>query len=455
MNKLLALLRALGERSPRGRMARGFLANVYDKGVITLVQLFSIPVLTAHWGSGGFGVWLMLVTVPTYVAMSDLGVATAAGVDINRATAAGKYDEALNSFQSAWAFISGMVILVGLVGAGVIAWFWMTGYTVAGPFSTREVAVALMCIVGYGIVLIQMSILAVVYRATHKFAQATTYSGTLFLIEGIALVSLAAAGCGIAAAACAYFCIRLAGYLHFAWNLKRREPWVRIGLSSATKAKLRELMNPSLAALALTFSTGLALQGAILTLGLVAGPAVVATFGAARTLTRAPLQFSGLVLRPSLPELTRAIAAGNRPLTARFTKLNVRVALIATLPMAIILGIYGRSIVNYMSGGHLHPSTALMTLLAAAAVVSATWMSFAAPLIAINRQGVFAFWYLGFCALVPLTPFIVNGSPDVWVGAAMLMSEVATGVVVFLRSRSLWQRDWIGQTPSVRSEGAT
>ena len=89
------LIETLLEATPIGRVLRGVAANLYDKGVVALLQLLNIPVLTHYWGADGFGVWLMLTTIPTYVAVSDIGLGTAAGVELTSLHAKGQLDRAL------------------------------------------------------------------------------------------------------------------------------------------------------------------------------------------------------------------------------------------------------------------------------------------------------------------------------------------------------------------------
>ena len=56
----------------------GTSANLVGKIWIVISQLISIPVLMSSFGKEGFGVWVMLSTLPTYLALSDIGLSAAA-----------------------------------------------------------------------------------------------------------------------------------------------------------------------------------------------------------------------------------------------------------------------------------------------------------------------------------------------------------------------------------------
>ena len=52
-------------------MALGLGANMMGKFWVIATQLVCVPVLTWKWGANGYGVWLMLTTVPSYVALTS------------------------------------------------------------------------------------------------------------------------------------------------------------------------------------------------------------------------------------------------------------------------------------------------------------------------------------------------------------------------------------------------
>lgn len=438
----MGLVRSLRESSPRGRLARGVLANVYDKAAVTLVQLLSISVLSRIWGAEAYGVWLMLLTVPTYIALSDLGLGTAAGVRLTQCAALGEYAQASRVFQSTIAFVMATVTLAAAAAVCFAVWYALEGRAV-GDLSANEIAVSIGLITVYSVILAQMSIVTVVYRATNKFAFAMTFSGTLILIEGGALASMALFGFRLSEIAFAYMLIRLAGYIGFVLYLKKVEPWVHVGVRDADGATIRELASPSAAALALTFANAVMLQGMTLALGASASPAVVAVFGAARTLSRMPLQLSGLVLRPSIVELTRAMTEGNQALQRRLTRVNVCFAIAATVPFGVTLILVGGALLKYMSGAELEAGPGLFAPLALASAFNAIWTALSAPLVAQNRQGEFSYAYL---VLSMLGVGFLLASP--WRGAgtaAMLMALIEASLMMVvgltaLRSRRVSQQ---------------
>ena len=433
MSRLLgamrALLSAVHDRGPKGRMARGILANVYDKGAVLLIQLLTIPVLTHAWSVDGYGIWLMLMTVPVYLALSDMGFGTAAGVLLTQSVARGEHDRAVAILQSTIAFVMATVSVAALAAIGFALWYWRNGRP-AGPFFAGEIALSVVFVTGYALVFVQMSILTVVWRATHKYAFAMTFAGTWILVEGMVLVMVALASGGIVIAAMAYFVTRLVGYFVFVQLLRRHESWVKIGVGLADRDLIRALVRPSLAALSLTGAMALSLQGVTLALGAVSGAASVAVFGAARTLSRAPLQLAGLLIRPSIPELTRALTEGNSQLSGRLNRINLGATLLTMLPLSLILINWGPKLVVIISGGKLAATTILFVFLTVAATANAIWSALATPLIAMNRQGEFSTAYLALTGLALCIVATWNNLTVVNASSIMAIPEVLTLVIV-------------------------
>ena len=182
-------------------------------------------------------------------------------------------------------------------------------------------------------------------------------------------------------------------------------------------------------------SGAVAIQGSIITLGVVSGPGVAAVFGGTRTIARAPLQLAGLITRPSLPELTRAQTAGDYKTVRRINLVNILVAVLATFPFAGILGLFGPELLYWVSRGQLSAPTSLFWLLAGATAANAVWMAAATPLIAENRQGSFSHIYLLLCGGVALTPLYSSDEALINLAAALFTAEAVCGVVVALALR--------------------
>lgn len=392
------------------RLASGTAANFLDKAAILAVQLAVIPVLNRHWGAGGYGSWLLLMTIPTYMALSDCGVGTAAGVEATRRVAAGDGDGANSMLQTTLAFtccIAGLAIAIAAI------------YGLA--FADTGLPILLACL--YAAAMVLMTLPATALQASGNYGLAQALTGLWVLVEGIVLVSVCSAGGTIAGAMLALLLARCVGLMLMLVAARVRAPWFNFSCKRASTAELAALLRPSLAALALTASGALLLQGMVLTLGWISGAAAVAVFGAARLLSRIPLQFTGLLARASQPELTRAHAALDPAAMQRLTRLNIGAGLLIGPVAVVVLSLAGPRLLALMSGGVLHGSWRLFLLLGLSASLNAIWTAAATSLLAINRQERFAYWALLLSAVAVAIPLLGWPEPALAAAVAMLLAD--------------------------------
>lgn len=402
-----------------------------------LIQLISVPLLTAAWGLDGFGLWLMISTIPAYLAMSDFGLATAAGIDITRAVARKDHPAALRAFQTIWLFITTVTCLVGVIVAlGLAIWIGLTTTEVTDGVARHDTAGAAAFLTLGAIFGTQMSILKATYQATHKYALGTLLIDLGIPLNGIAVISVALAGGGLMAAAAASAMVSAGMLMIYARVLTHLEPWCRIGVAHANRADLRRLLHPSLAAFALTAANSFGLHGVVLAIGWTMGPAAAAVFATARMLSRIPLQFAGLLARASLPELTRSLVNDNTSLTRRLMRVNVAATLAVMVPSLLVLVVGGPELLSYMSHGTMSAGHLFLALLALAALFNALWTTLGTQLMAENRQSEYAWVVLALYGLVALTPFIV-GEKMLFLLAAMVVTEMIIALkIIFLQKKS-------------------
>ncbi len=430
MLRRLSFLKNQGDISRR--LAKGFGANLLGKAGVAAVQLCLVPVLILSWGADGYGAWLMLTAVPTYILLTDFGMGNALAVDLTRALSRQDEAAARKALQSVWVFmclISAIVLTVA-VGA-VLLW---PGSAVVGAFPAMSYRIAIVLVVIESVAGLQQAVLRGVFHATHRYAMETFQQSLSIPVSGILVAIAALSGLGIIWAAASLVLVRSAMVVAYGVQLARLEPWSRLGWAAADRATFRRLMSPSLSALALSLSNALGVQGVLLTIGWTLGPAAAGLYGAARMLTRIPLQFSGLLVRASLPELTRSQEAGHAGLTRRLMRLNMRLTLATAVPAALALSVLGPGLLAWLSKGALIADHILFVLLGGAAAICAIWTTLAQPLVSLNRQGEFASFTMLCYALVALQPLVLGQTLVVAAGCALL-AEVAVLLMVWRKSK--------------------
>lgn len=418
------------------RLLKGVGANSLGKAWALLIQLISVPILTSSWGIESYGVWLMISTIPVYLSLSDFGLGTAAGVDMTTAMAREDRPAALRAFQSVWLFMTALTAVIAIcIVAGALYWGYHFESSNETIIAAKRIAYAIIFVTLASFLMIQVSIWKTAFQATHKYALGTVISDLASLLDGLAVISIAALGGDIVFAAIGMLGARIVSTAACYIVLSRLEPWCRPGLSMANGATIRRLTKPSLAALALTLANSLGLQGIVLSIGWTMGPTIAATFATTRMLTRIPLQFSTLLSRASIPELTRAQVEGHDDLTRKLMKANIVLALCSMIPFAIALYFWGPNLLSRLSHGTMATPPLAFALLGIAATLNSLWSTLGAKLLATNQQSAYSSLVLSLYAICAASPFIRNIDLFSILGLIAISEALVLIKIVTLRSK--------------------
>ncbi|VWX53047.1 lipopolysaccharide biosynthesis protein [Novosphingobium sp. 9U] len=377
------------------RVAAGIGMTVFDKLVIAGTQLLLVPVLASRWGLELYGQWLILATLPQFLSVSDFGFATAAGTRMTMAAARGDRAEAVHIFQSGWRAI--LVTSAGMIGL-VLLTAWCLPDAVFGPrpaAPVQDLRMALAVLGLYGVVAVQGSIVFAGFRAAQLFPVGAFWNAIVLLIENAALVVTVVAGGGIVAAASAWLVGRLVGLAGQNLLLRRKVPWLTIGLAQGSWSEARTLMAPAGAVMLMPIAQAVVLQGTALVVGAVAGQSAVPVFAAARTLSRVGMQLCWIVSTPLMPEFSAAAAREDRRAMAAMVLAVLLFSAGMVLPFALGFALFGDEAIALWTHGAIAAPAALVATMGLAIAAGGLWYPLSNLMLARDRQAQYTGWYLG------------------------------------------------------------
>ena len=381
------------------RIIAGTLAGYYGQFIQLAVQLVALPVFTAHWGLAGYGTWLILFTIPSSLALADLGLSAAGGSTMTAAAARGEFARA----RAIYASLRLITLTTGALIIGGIALVLL----VIRPHSLDFAAAAThghavetaWLLLGYGfLALINASPIAA-SLAADAYASTITIQQSIVLLEAICALAAAIFGAGPTGVAWAYFLARLAGTLALNLYVFTRAAWLQHVPWRIYPHELRKLIAPALAALVLPGAYTLIIQGAVVVIGWVSGPATVPAFTAVRTLSRTGLQFAFRLNFASMTRYTRLYAMQDRDAMDRLVLLNLIGTALFVVPAAVGILLLGQPIIAIWTHGLVHPSLLLLALMAAAMLLDAAWVPLSNLIMAINRHAGFTYFFVISAAL--------------------------------------------------------
>ena len=379
----------------RDRLIKGLGAQGYGQAVNILIQVVTVPLLIHAWGVTLYGEWLILSAIPVYLAMSDVGFTTAAQNDMTIAVGKGDRDAVFETFQSTW-------LLVLAVSLAVIA-----AVTVAVTTLPLDIWLNLANMSGAGVgwVLALLSLRVAVglqagliycgfhYRGSYGLGQSLLAS--MRLVELLFLAIVIIFGGDPVAAASALLAGCAVGAIAMRVILRRVDPDIEFGWQHARLATVKRLAPPALAFTAFPLGHALNVQGVVIVIGAVLGPAAVAVFATLRTLTRFGIQLVGSVNRIVQAEIAIAFGAGDTDLLRKLHHYACQAALWLSIAVAIGLAVFGAWIVRVWTDGAIEMQHGLFYLLLAVVIVNGLWHASLMLVYATNRHQRAALVYVG------------------------------------------------------------
>jgi O-antigen/teichoic acid export membrane protein len=415
------------------RIFAGVGANALSKVVVSATQLLSIGVLTVHWGLHVYSFWVLISTIPTFLAMGDFGLATAAGVKMTMARARGEENYVIEIFHSAClaVILSSVIFAIASVILSLLA--PVQGLGQGSGLSDFSLRLTVLLLLLYGLVIIQGSVIFSGFRCAGKFALGSFWNALVMLLESASMLLVVLLGGGPVLAASALLVGRIVGLAGQTVLLRSKVPWLTLGVGQATKAELRRLVRPALTAMILPLAQAVSLQGTAVVLGIAASPAAVPAFTTARTLSRIGLQACWLFNSALLPEASAAIAREDRRSLALMVLATAGLSSFLLIPLAILFAVFGRPAVALWTHNVVDVPAMLMSFMALSVVGGGFWFPLSNLILAANRHATYTPIY-AFLALIslPATYALSARYGAVGAGAAMALLDVVMLVIVLL-----------------------
>lgn len=428
-----------GPTEIRQRLIRGFSAAALEPLVTLLVQLGTVPLLLHGWGAAKYGDWLILSAIPSYLSMSDLGFGDASGSDMTARVAGGSRQEALNTFQSSWALLTAVSVLLLMVSCGLVSHIPWQHWLHLSSLSDAQAAWIVLILAGYVLVGQQIGVLESGFRCDGHFAFGASFASLVRLSEAVAGTIAGLATGYLAVVALTYLLVRMSGTLAYAAILRHKSPWLQMGVRHAKLDRIRELAAPAAGFVALPLGNALSVQGLTLVIGSVLGPVAVTAFSTMRTLSRLNFQALGIVARGMWPELSAAFGRGDLALARRLHRRAYQFGLASSLAGVGLLWLLGPLVYHaWIRNAVSLDSTCFHVLLAVCLANSLWYISSVVPMSANAHSGMALAYLITAAASAALSWVLVH--PLGLTGAALALLSidlVMCGLVLGISLRQL------------------
>jgi O-antigen/teichoic acid export membrane protein len=407
-------------------------SNAYAQATTIGIQLLSLPLFLSRWDVTTYGHWLILSAVPSYLAMADAGMITAAGNRMTMLIGEGDTRAANRMFQSALAFMLGVCALVMLLVAAALALWPFDAADARQSIPTIAILAATVAVTLFG------GLPEAVYKATHRYALGAALANTVRLFEWIGgLVGLWWCGDFVAVALGALL-PRAAFTAAMAWHAAFTTPDFEWGFADASVSEIRGCAGPAIAFMAFPAANALNFQGMTLVAASVLGPAATVVFNTYRTMARVTVQATATFSHALWPEFSRLYGqrdfAGLGALYRRSTWLGIALALVASA----VVYLAAPTVLAHWSRGQIDFVPTLMFASMAYAAVAGGWHVSRILLLSTNEHGALAWQFLAASALcVPIAWVMARSFGLIGIVFAMLGLELAMLLLCSYLSRRL------------------
>lgn len=414
------------------RLRKGVGAQGFSQAVNLFIRLAEVPLFLAFWDANRYGEWLMVATIPVYLAMADGGFTGSSQREMTMRAGAGDKVGALAVFQSTWVLL--LIVSGLLLATAALATFmlplakWLALSTMPG--STLPAVILMLAT--HVALSFQVGLIYGGYCCEGRYARGTFLMSVASLLDFAGLAVAVIAGGGPIEAAAGYLLGRILGLLLLIYDLPSVAPWLSFGAKFASKVQVARLIRPSLASMAFPLGDALNIQGMRLVVGLVLGPTAVTVFSSIRTLCRSAMRPIIVIARLTEPEIALAYGAERHDVVRNLFTRSCQITVWTVLTACVALWFGGELLFRAWTGGKIAIEPQLYAWLLLASAVNGLWYTALMVPFSTNRHGTISMFYsLGYgIGVLALSAIFMQAFQLAGAGFAILIGELAMAIIV-------------------------
>ena len=407
------------------RVFTNVVAGGYAQAVNVVVQFVTLPLFIKFWGVQGYGEWLVLSAVPSYMALAEAGLGTVASNELAMSAARGDTGAMRKTLQSLWALLlllcaALFVILTSL--SWVIPWTKVFGLV---QTSGADASGIVFCLGLYTLMNLLSNAVTAQYRVTDSYARGAVVQATIRLVElGVTVLVLLLGGHMVELAA-AWLVVRVVSLIGIHFDARSVELGVSLGLAHATKVEIKRLLKPSLAYMGFPLGNAIYFQGITLAVNAILGAPSVVLFNAVRTLSRVIAQAVTIIKHAAWPEFSSLIGAGDIASARRLARGIWGGAFAFSVVASVGLIIAGPFLLGLWTHGAVTIHRWTLALYLAGVVANTWWSVGSAVLLSTNtHEGLAARYVASSCLGVVAACLLCSWLGDIGAPIAMLIAEI-------------------------------
>ena len=370
------------------KIVSGFGANFFSQLSSVFLQIVSVPIIIKSIGISGYGDWVLVYTIPAYIAIMDFGIISVAANNVTILFARGDVENANLEFKRALsisitAFMSIFVVF--------LACALLTEYL----FDIKNVG-AVVFLVAAALLSLVFGFFDIVYRAVglyHIGVYIISICRVGEMLFGLIVLVITKS---IIFMAIGFFVARFLMFFLVLLKVKRKFNYFTWSFSIKSPAEVFFEIKRSAAFMAFPVGNALSLQTSAIIVGAFSGPVALASYSVCKTLSRTVVQFITMVSKSVWPEISRLYAAGDIEKIRKIAIYGSIVFGLICCVFALIVYSFRNLIINYwLPGESIINFDKMMGLLLLSAALTSFWQIAIVITMATNKFNKSSIIYLG------------------------------------------------------------
>ena len=352
------------QRGFLGRVTVGMSGQAFARIIQSGYTILLVPLLIRAWGVDGYGQWIALTALTSYMGLSNFGLVTTSANEMIIASGAGDSVRARQTFQVS---INLTIVVVLPLILLLVAGLSLIPVSRGLHLSQINSSAARVIITCSGVTLwfqtLRGLMVAALY-ATGSYGFAYYVQGAMKLCEltGLALVVSFWAGSQVSAATVVAL-IAFVELLVIAVYARRAAPWARIDLRAFDRAWVRSQAKPAIGFMVSNLATqGLMTQGPRVVLGALLGGPAVALYSIYATAMKFVDQLLLTLVMPLEIEIAHASGRGDFKQIHRLIVFGTHIAWALFLCVTAGLLLFGPIVFRIWTTGRIEFNYGLMAL---------------------------------------------------------------------------------------------
>lgn len=415
------------------RIRKGIGQMVVSQCVAAITPLMLVPLFLRAWGPAGYGRWLSLTAIVSYLALLDFGGQTFIGNLMAKEYAGGNADamrRRLSEGLSIFTLISSGACCLLMVLAFSLPAFTVLHHEIALTGGDRAVLVLMG---GSFLLAIPGGVFATAYRSGGLFSRGLGVANCLKLAGLFGYAATLMAGLGPVAYATVWLGFGVIGTAFVVWDAPRNIPACRHPVISldAARAGLSHL-GGSLYFWMLSLGNAINQQGVIVVLSMIAGPTAVATYATHRTAASLVGYVPNLFQGPVFPELTFVHARQNIRGLRDLMRLTLKSVVLLSTALGLFLWLAAPIAYRIWIGHRMQFDRQLYAILLLQAVLASAWTASGWGLMATNHHRGLARWNFGNALVTIVLAWLFGGRFGLYgVAIASLVGDIVCGLATY------------------------